>query len=168
VDYPVPNIQPVTPPNDPPAPAEKTTRETARAELAEKMLTEMKERPTKGAGIAAGGLMLRFYRTERLDELALVSFDVENTTKNVIDLEDPRMNLVTIAEKSKDRKKGAAAKIEPIELVQSEVSGKQLRPGERAICVIAFKPPVHDSDQRVLLSVANRAIADQPATYRVE
>jgi hypothetical protein len=169
VDYPVPNVQPATPPNDPPAvPAEKTTLETARAELANKMLTEMKQEPKKDAGIAAGGLMLRFYRTERLGELALVSFDVENTTKNVIDLEDPRMNLVTVVEKSKNRKKGAAAKIEPIELVQSEVSGKQLRPGGRAVCVIAFKPPVHDSDQRILLSVSNRAVADQPATYRIE
>jgi hypothetical protein len=112
--------------------------------------------------------MLRFYRTERLGELALVSFDIENTTKDVIDLEDPRMNLVTAAEKSKDHKKGAAAKIEPVELVQSEVSAKQLRPGERAVCVIAFKPPVHDSDQQVLLSIANRAMADHPATYRIE
>lgn len=63
----------------------------------------------KEAGIAAGGLMLRFYRTERLGEMAFVSFDLENTTKNVIDIEDPRMNLVTAAEKSKDCKKGAAA-----------------------------------------------------------
>ena len=169
VDYPVPNVQPVTPPNDPPpVPAEKTTRETARADLADKMLTEMKEKPKKDAGIAAGGLKLRFYRNERLGEVALVSFDVENTTKNVIDLEDPRMNLVTVAKKSKEHKKGAAAKIEPIELVQSEVSSKQLRPGERAVCLIAFEPPVHDSDQRVLLSVSNRALADEPATYRIE
>ncbi len=169
VDYPVPNWKPAAPANDPPAvPDESVKREIARAELANKMLADVKEVRKKDAGIAAGGLMLRFYRTERLGELALVSFDIENTTKDVIDLEDPRMNLVTAAEKSKDHKKGAAAKIEPVELVQSEVSAKQLRPGERAVCVIAFKPPVHDSDQQVLLSVANRAMADHPATYRVE
>jgi hypothetical protein len=155
--------------NDPPAvPPEKTTRETARTELADKMLVEVQKGPKNEAGISAGGLVLRFYRSERLGELALVSFDIENTTSNVIDLEDPRLNLVTAAEKSKDHKKGAASKIEPIELAQSEVSAKQLRPGERAVCVIAFKPPVHDSDQRILLSVANRAMADHPATYRVE
>jgi hypothetical protein len=148
-------------------PDESVKREIARTELANKMLADVKQGSRKDAGIAAGGLMFRFYRTERLGELALVSFDVQNTTKDVIDLEDPRMNLVT-AEKSKDHKKGAAAKIEPVELVQSEVSAKQLRPGERAVCVIAFKPPVHDSDQQVLLSIANRAMADHPATYRIE
>jgi hypothetical protein len=169
VDYAVPNIQPVTPPNDPPpVPAVKTNRENARTQLADKMLTEVKKTPKKDDGVAAGGLMLRFYRTERLDELALVSFDVENTTESVIDLEDPQINLITAAEKSKDRKKGVTAKMEPVELVQSEVSAKQLRPSERAICLIAFKPPVHDSDQQVLLTVSNRAMADQPAKYRIE
>ena len=170
VDYPVPIIQPVIPAHDPPsAPANNMKREIDRTELADKMLAEVKEAPKKDAGIAAGGLTVRTYRTERMGDLALVSFDVENTTKSVIDLEDPRMNLVTAAEKGKNRKKsGAAAKIEPIELVQSEVSEKQLRPGERAACLIAFKPPVHDSDQQVLLSVSNRAMADQPATYRIE
>jgi len=169
VDYPVPKIQPVTPPNDPPTvPAEKPSHDTARTELAEKMLAEVKTGPKSEAGVSAGGLVLRVYRTERLGELALLSFDIENTTKNVIDLEDPRMNLVTAAEKGKDHKKGIAAKIEPIELVQSEVLAKQLQPGERTVCLIAFKPPLHDSDQRVLLSVSNRAMADRPATYRVE
>lgn len=105
---------------------------------------------------------------DRIDELALVSFDIENTTKTVIDLENPQITLVTAAEKGKDRKKTPVAKVEPVELVQSEVSAKQLRPGERATCLIAFKPPVHDSDQQVVLSVANRAMADQPATYRIE
>lgn len=169
VDYPVPDLQPPQPANDPPpVPPEKIKRESARTELAGKMLEEVKETPKDDAGTAAGGLMLRFYRTERLGNLALVSFDVENTMKDVVDLEDPQMNLITAAEKSKDRKKGAATKIEPIELVQSEVSAKQLRPGERAICLIAFKPPVHDSDQQVQLSISNRAMADQPATYRIE
>jgi hypothetical protein len=169
VDYPVPNAQPATPANDPPSvPAESVKRETARAELGDKMLADAKHEPKNGAGIAAGGIVLRFYRSERLGEFALVSFDIENTTRNVVDLEDPRLNLVTAAEKSKDHKKGAVSKIEPIELAQSEVSAKQLSPGERAVCVIAFKPPVHDSDQQILLSVANRAMADHPATYRVE
>jgi hypothetical protein len=169
VDYPVPSAQPATPANDPPpVPAESVKRESARAELADKMLADAEHEPKKDAGVAAGGLVLRFYRTERLGELAIVSFDIENTTSNVIDLEDPRLNLVTAAEKSKNHKKGAVSKIEPIELAQSEVSAKQLRPSERAVCVIAFKPPIHDSDQRILLSVANRAMADHPATYRVE
>jgi hypothetical protein len=169
VDYPIPNAKPAAPTNDPPVvPDENMKREIARAELANKMLADVKQGSKKDAGVAAGGLMLRFYRTERLGELALVSFDIENTTMNVIDLEDPRMNLVTSAERSKDHKKSAAAKIEPIELVRSEVSAKQLRPGERAVCVIAFKPPIHDGDQQLLFSVANRAMADHPATYRVE
>src|SRR5262249_20596092 len=146
VDYPVPNVQPATPANDPPPVPESVKRETARTELADKMLADVKQEPKKNAGIAAGGLMLRFYRTERVGELALVSFDVENTTSNVIDLEDPRLNLITVSAKSKDHKKGGVSKIEPIELAQSEVSAKQLRPGERAVCLIAFKPPVHDSD----------------------
>jgi hypothetical protein len=168
VDYPVPNLKPPQPANDPPpVPPEKVRRETALKELADKMLAEMKGEPKEDGGISAGGLMLRAYRTERLDELALVSFDVENTTKTVVDLEDPQINLIT-AEKAKDRKKAIPAKVEPIELVQSQVSAKQLKPGERAICVIAFKPPVHDSDQQVVLSVSNRALADQAAKYRIE
>jgi hypothetical protein len=169
VDYPVPNIQPATPPNDPPpVPAVKINRENTRTQLADKMLAEVTKMPKKDDGVAAAGLALRFYRTERLGELALVSFDVENTTKSVIDLEDPQINLITAAEKGKDRKKGVAAKMEPVELAQSEVSAKQLRPGERAICLVSFKPPVHDSDQQVVLSVANRAMADHPAKYRIE
>lgn len=166
VEYPVPNLRPANDP--PPATVEKTNRERSRTELAEKMLAEVKNTPKKDPGIAAGGLTLRFYRTERLDELAVVSFDIENTTKTVIDLEDPQINLITAAEKSKDRKKNTPAKIEPIELAQAVVSAKQLAPGARAVCLIAFKPPVHDSDQQVVLSVSNRAMADQPATYRIE
>src|SRR5579883_3046146 len=131
-------------------------------------LAEVRQTPKHDSGIAAGGLLLRPYRTERLGDLALVSFDVENMTKGVNDLEDPQINLVTAAEKAKDRKKAIPAKVEPIDLLQSEVSVKQLKPGERAMCVIAFKPPVHDSDQQVVLSVANRAMADRPVTYRIE
>lgn len=169
VDYLVPNTQPATPSNDPPpVPVVRTNRDDARTLLVDKMLTDMRKTPKKDDGVAAGGLMLRFYRTERLGELALISFDVENTTKSVIDLEDPQINLITAAGKGKDRKKGAVAKIEPVDLIQSEVSAKQLGPGERSICLIAFKPPVHDSDQQVLLSVTNRAIADQPAKYPIE
>jgi hypothetical protein len=168
VDYSVPNLKSSQVANDPPpVPPETVRRETALKELADKMLAEVKGEPKEDAGISAGGLMLRAYRTERLGERALVAFDVENTTKSVVDLEDPQINLIT-AEKAKDRKKAIPAKIEPIELVQSEVSAKQLKPGERAICVIAFKPPVHDSDQQVVLSVSNRALADQAAKYRIE
>ncbi|MCI0348206.1 MAG: hypothetical protein L0Z53_02170 [Acidobacteriales bacterium] len=166
VDYPVPNVQPA---NDPPTvPPDKTNRERARLELADRMLADVKKAPKKEPGITAGGLTLRFYRTERLDELALVSFDIENSTKAVVDLENPQINLVTAAEKSKDRKKNIPAKIEPIELIQVTISSKQLAPGARAVCLVAFNPPVHDSDQQILLSVANRAMADQPTTFRIE
>ena len=169
VNYPVPNLKPAQPANDPPpVPPEKVKLETARQELAGKMLAQVRQTPKHDTGIAAGGLIFRPYRTERLGDLALVSFEVENTTKEVIDLEDPQINLVTAAEKAKDRKKAIPAKVEPVELLQSEISVKQLKPGERAMCVIAFKPPVHDSDQQVVLSVANRAMADRPATYRIE
>jgi hypothetical protein len=168
VDYPVPNLKPPQPANDPPSVSpEKVKRETARKELADKMLAEVKQEPKGDAGISAGGLTLRPYRTERLGDLALVSFDVENTTKSVVDLEEPQINLVTEAGKGKDRKK-TPAKIEPIELVQSKVSAKHLQPGERAMCVIAFRPPVHDSDQQVVLAISNRATADRPARYRIE
>ncbi len=167
VDYAVPNAHPPVP-DPPPVIDEKAKRESARAELAQKMLAQLKATPKKDAGIAAGGVMLRFYGMERLEDLALITFDVENTTKTVIDIETPQITLLTAAEKGKDRKKGTPVKVEPVELVQSEVSAKQLRPGERASCLITFKPPVHDSDQQVLLSVTNRAMADQPATYRVE
>lgn len=170
VDYPIPPSKPPQPANDPPplVPPKKVSPETAREELADEMVAEVKESPKDDAGITAGGLMLRMYRTERLGELALLSFDIENTTKAVMDLEDPQITLVTVAVKTKRRKKAAPAKIEPIELVQSEVSAKQLKPGERAVCLVEFKPPVHDSDQQVVLSVSNRAMADRPATYRIE
>lgn len=170
VAYAIPHPKPSQPANDPPPPAppKRVSPETAREELGDEMVAEVKESPKDDAGITAGGLMLRMYRTERLGELALLSFDIENTTKAVMDLEDPQINLVTVAVKTKRRKKPAPAKIEPIELVQSEVSAKQLKPGERAVCLVEFKPPVHDSDQQVVLSVSNRAMADRPATYRIE
>ena len=60
------------------------------------------------------------------------------------------------------------AKVEPVELTQSIVSSKQLAPGARSAGLVVFKPPVHDSDQQVVLSISNRAIADRPATYRLE
>jgi hypothetical protein len=166
VDYLVPAAQPANGP--PPVPSEKTSRDRAQEELANKMIAEVKNTPKKDSGISAGGLLLRNYETERLNDLAFVSFDVENTTKSVIDLEGPQLNLVTAVEKNKDKKKGPPAKIEPIEMTQAVLSSKQLAPGERAVCLIVFKPPVHDSDQQVVLSVANRAMADQPAKYRVE
>ena len=170
IDYPV-----ADPPARHPAPAqvdpevtERAKRERARKELTEKMLDDVQKGPRKQAGIVAGGLTLHPYRTERLDELALVSFDIENTSAAIVDLEDPQINLVTAADKGKDRKKGAPAKIEPVQLADSVVSVKQLPPGARAICLVAFKPPVHDSDQQVVLSVSNRAMADHPVTFRIE
>ena len=166
VDYSLPAPPPVKDP--PPVSTEKATREHAQEELASKMLADVKDAPKDAPGITAGGLLLRYYRTERLNDLAFVSFDIANTTKAVIDLEGPQLNLVTAAEKNKDKKKGAPAKIEPIEMTQAVLSLKQLAPGERAVCLIVFAPPVHDSDQQVVLSVENRAMADQPVKYRVE
>src|SRR5581483_4140458 len=165
VDYPVPTPAMTSAP--PPISAERN-RDHAQVALADKMLADVRQTSKKEPGIPAGGLVLRYYRTERLNDLAFVSFDIENTTKTVIDLEGPQLNLVTAAEKNKDKKKGTPAKIEPIELTQAVLSSKQLAPGARAVCLIAFKPPVHDSDQQVVFSLANRAMADQPATYRVE
>lgn len=172
VDYPVADPparhQPVPAQMDPEI-AERAKRERARKELAEKMLDDVQKDSRKQvAGIVAGGLTLHPYRTERLDEFALVSFDIENTSAVVVDLEDPQINLVTAADKGKDRKKGVPAKVEPVQLADSVVSVKQLAPGGRAICLVAFKPPVHDSDQQVVLSVSNRAVADHPVTFRIE
>jgi hypothetical protein len=166
VDYSLPVPPPVKDP--PPISSEKATRERAQEELASTMLADVKNTAKDDPGISAGGLLLRYYHTERLNHLAFVSFDIENTTKAVIDLEGPQLNLVTAAEKNKDKKKATPAKIEPIEMNQAVLSSKQLAPGERAVCLIVFAPPVHDSDQQVMLSVANRAMADQPAKYRIE
>lgn len=166
VDYSLPAPPPVKDPS--PISSEKATRAHAQEELASKMLADVKNTPKDAPGISAGGLLLRYYQTERLNDLAFVSFDIENTTKAVIDLEGPQLNLVTAAEKNKDKQKGAPAKIEPIEMTQAVLSLKQLAPGERAVCLVVFAPPVHDSDQQVVLSVENRAMADQPAKYRVE
>jgi hypothetical protein len=170
IDYPIavaPQHDPPPAPVDPEA-TEGAKRERAKKELADKMLDEVKNSPKKEGGIVAGGLTLHPYKTERLNELALVSFDIENTSGTVVDLEDPQVNLLTVADKGKDRKKGVPAKVEPVQLADSVVSLKQLPPGTRAVCLVAFKPPVHDSDQHVLLSVSNRAMADQPATFRIE
>src|SRR5437870_4262182 len=66
VDYPVPSLKPPQPANDPPpVPPEKVRHETALKELSDQMLAEVKGEPKEDAGISAGGLMLRAYRTER-------------------------------------------------------------------------------------------------------
>jgi hypothetical protein len=170
IDYRVASTQQHDPPPAPvdPEVIERAKRELAKKALTKTMLDEVKKSPKMEGGIVAGGLTLHAYKTERLNELALLSFDIENTSGTVIDLEDPQVNLVTVADKGKDHKKGVAAKVEPVPLDDSVVSLKQLPPGARAVCLVAFKPPVHDSDQRVVLSVSNRAIADQPATFRIE
>ena len=170
IDYPVAGTQRQIPPPAPvdPEVIERAKRERAEKALTETMLDEVKKSPKEEGGIVAGGLTLHAYKTERLNELALVSFDIENTSGTVIDLENPQVNLVTVADKGKDHKKGVPAKVEPVQLDNSVVSLKQLPPGARAVCLVAFKPPVHDSDQRLVLSVSNRAIADQPATFRIE
>jgi hypothetical protein len=172
IDYPVPHAQPEPQPAPPPAASpevlEKAQRERARRELSNKMLDEVRNNPKKEGPVIAGGLNLHFYRMERMDEWALVSFDVENTSAGVIDLEDPRINLVTTADNAKDRKKNIPAKVEPVPISESFVSVNQLRPGVRAFCLVTFKPPIHDRDQQVVLSVLNRAMADRPATFRIE
>ncbi|PYU25963.1 MAG: hypothetical protein DMG32_11015 [Acidobacteria bacterium] len=172
IDYPVPHAQPEPQPAPPPAISpevlEKGQRERARRELSNKMLDEVRNNPKKEGPVIAGGLNLHFYRMERMDEWALVSFDVENTSAGVIDLEDPRINLVTTSDNGKDRKKNIPAKVEPVQISESFVSVNQLRPGARAVCLVTFKPPIHDRDQQVVLSVLNRAMADRPATFRIE
>jgi hypothetical protein len=174
IDYAVPTAEAKDPQpkkNDPPPVSpeemEKKLRDKERSDLVEDMIAEVKERPKSQLGVRAGGLDFRFYAIKRLDAIALVSFDVENISSEIVDLEDPQINLVTVADKAKDSKK-PPAKVEPVELTQSIVSSKQLPPGTRSVCVVAFKPPVHDSDQQVVLSISNRAVADKPATYRLE
>jgi hypothetical protein len=172
IDYPVPHAQPEPQPAPPPAASpevlEKAQRERARRELSNKMLDEVRNNPKKEGPVIAGGINLHFYRMERMDEWALLSFDVENTSAGVIDLEDPRINLVTTADNAKDRKKNIPAKVEPVQISESFVSVNQLRPGVRTVCLVTFKPPIHDRDQQVVLSVLNRAMADRPATFRIE
>lgn len=146
---------------------EKELRDQERSDLAEKMIAEAEKTPKTQSGVTAGGLELRFYSITRLGLLALVSFDVENTTSEIVDLEDPQINLVTDDENRKGQKK-TPVKVEPVEITKSIVSPKQLAPDTRAICVVAFNPPVHDSDQHIVLSISNRAMADKPATYRLE
>jgi hypothetical protein len=168
IDYFVPTAQPK---DDPPPVSkeelEKRLRDQERLEIAEEMIGEVKDNPKSQAGVVAGGLDLRFYSTKRLGALALVSFDVENASSGTVDLEDPQVNLITASNNPKDRKK-PLVKTEPVEITQSVVSSKQLSRGARATCLVAFKPPVHDSDQQVVLSISNRAMADKPATYRLE
>jgi len=168
INYFVPTAQPK---DDPPPVSkeelEKRLRDRERSELAEEMIAEVKDHPKSQPGIVAGGLDLRFYSTKRLGALALVSFDVENTSSGTVDLEDPQVNLITASNNPKDRKK-PLVKTEPVEITQSVVSSKQLSPGTHAVCLVAFKPPIHDSDQQVVLSISNRSMADKPATYRLE
>ncbi len=168
IDYAVPT----THPNDDPPPVskeelEKKLSDQERSEVAEKMIAEVKDHPKSQPGVVAGGLDLRLYGVKRLGTLALVSFDVENTSSETVDLEDPQVNLITASSNPKDRKK-PLVKTEPVEITQSIVSSKQLSPGARSSCLVAFKPPIHDSDQQVVLSISNRAMADRPATYRLE
>jgi len=174
IDYAVPIAEPKDPQpkKDDPPPAspevvEKKIRDKERSDLVENMIAEVKERPKSQLGVRVGGLDFRFYAIKRVDAIALVSFDVENISSEIVDLEDPQINLVTAADKTKDSKK-PPAKVEPVELTQSIVSSKQLAPGARSAGLVVFKPPVHDSDQQVILSISNRAMADKPATYRLE
>ncbi len=168
IDYSVPTAQPKDdPPPVPKEELEKRLRDQERSEIAEEMIAEVKDHPKSQPGVVVGGLNLRLYNTKRLGALALVSFDVENTSSETLDLEDPQVNLITASNNPKDRKK-PLVKTEPVEITQSSVSSKQLSPGARAACLVAFKPPIHDSDQQVVLSISNRATADKPATYRLE
>lgn len=173
IEYAVPTAEAkVDPPKLDPPPisrheSEKRLRDQEQSELIEEMTAEVEKTPKAQSGVTAGGLELRFYSMKRLGLLALVSFDVENTTSEIVDLEDPQINLITADENRKDRKK-VPVKVEPVEVTQSIVSPKQLAPGARAVCIVAFNPPVHDSDQHVAFSISNRAMADKPATYRLE
>jgi hypothetical protein len=173
IDYPVPHPQPVAEPDPQPIAVspevlEKASRDRVLKELSEKLIGEVRNNPKKQGAIIAGGLALHFYRMERMEEVALVSFDVENSSAGVIDLEDPRINLVTAADNRKDRTKNIPAKVEPVQISQSVVSAHQLPAGARAVCLVTFRPPIHDADQQLVLSISNRAMADHPATFRIE
>jgi hypothetical protein len=86
IDYKVADAQAPhdpAPPEVDPEVIERAKRERVRKERTERMVDDVKKSPKKQAGIVAGGLTLHPYRTERLDELALVSFDIENTSAAV-------------------------------------------------------------------------------------
>ncbi len=167
IDYPVARREQNRP--APPSAAEvaRAKQEQVRTRLAEEMLGDVKEQTSKQPGSVAGGLNLRLGRIERLGEVAMASFAIENVSQGVVDLEGPQVNLVTLSDKKKDGKK-LPANVEPIQFARSVISLRQLVPGARAAGLIEFKPPVHDSNQQVVLSVSNRAMADQPATIRIE
>ena len=172
IDYPVPELEPKQAlPLEPelsPAEMERGKREHARRLLVAKMMEELKSSPRQGNAIVSGGLALRLHRIQRRDELALVSFDVENLTSDVVDLVGPHLSLVTVADKKKRGKKDIALNNEPIPLLDSAMSQSQLSPGEKAFGVVQFIPPVHDANQQVVLSVANRAMADRTAQVQIE
>jgi hypothetical protein len=164
IDYPVPKAEPEPAPSPPLA--KKSEAEESIRRLVEEMVKEVKASERKEGGTTSGSLTLRLYRTERVGDLALVSFDVENAGSKIVDVEGPQLNLVTLGAKAGHKK--PAVNVEPVQLVESILSPKQLAPGTRAIGLIQFRPPVHDSNQRVMLSIANRAMADAPAQVQIE
>jgi hypothetical protein len=164
IDYPIPKVEPEPAPS--PLAAKKSEAEESIRRVAEQMVKEVKASERKEGGATSGSLTLRLYRTERVGKLALVSFDVENAGSKIVDVEGPQLNLVTLAAKGGHKK--PAVNVEPVQLVESILFPKQLVPGARAIGLIQFRPPVHDSNQRVVLSVANRAMADAPAQVQIE
>ncbi len=172
IDYPVPKPEPqevlLREPRLSPAERERLVQEQTVRLLVEEMFAEAKDTPKKDNASVAGGLALHLYRMERVDDLALVSFDVENLTSRVVDLVGPQLNLVTVAEKKKRGKKNTALNIEPVPLLEARLSPRHLSPGERAVGVVQFNPPVHDSNQQVVLAVANRAMADRAAQVQIE
>ncbi len=170
IDYPLSKIESehISPPAISPAEIEKLVQERANEMFAQGLIREMETSPKKDKAITSGGLTLRLYRTDEVGGVFFASFDVENTTRDRIDLQDPQLNLVTFGQKDKARRKKASLRVEPIHLLRASLSPEQLRPGERALGVVRFNPPVHDSNQQIVLSVANRAMADRPAQIPIE
>jgi len=122
IDYSVPTVQPK---DDPPpvAPEElaKQRSDEERSALAEKMIADVQKTPKPQEGVVSGGLDLRFYTLKRFGALALVSFDVENTSSEIIDLEDPADQSRHGRRKSerpqKGTRKGRAGRIGPVDCI---------------------------------------------------
>ncbi|HEX5483795.1 MAG TPA: hypothetical protein VFZ08_14320 [Terriglobia bacterium] len=173
IDYPLAERNrilraPVFTPAALPQAAKKRAQERASELLKKRLIGEMKISRKRAGGVSASGLVSHLYRIQRLGAFAFVSFDVENTSSMVIDLESPELNLATVHKRGKLRKKTVVLNAEPIRLAAAWLSPRQLQPGGRALGVVDFEPPAHDANQQIVLDIVNRAIADKPVEIRIE
>jgi hypothetical protein len=173
IDYPLAGEKPalrasVSTPVEPSHAAKNLVPERTSELLKDRLIEEMKTPSGKGRAVAEAGLASHLYRVKRLNRLAFVSFDVENASSKVIDLEPPVLNLVTLRRRGKLRKKMVVLNAEPIPLSGAWLAPRQLRPRDRALGVVDFKPPAHDANQQIVLDIVNRAMADKPVEIRIE